>query len=358
MKKHLLVCILILVVWDMKAQISINVSSPPPLNLRARDIYNATVINSGNIVNVYFKAILTNTSTGKIVLEGKSNIINLNKGSIILNEGLLQPTYNFYSESFRASGLAPYGNYEICITVISINNNEVIGEGCIAVEVTPMSPPLLINPENESEINEQYPLLTWLAPTPLKALGSVLYDIKIVEIFPNQTPYDAIQRNYGVLELRGIKNTFLQYPVTAMKLDSSKKYAWRVIAKTNDGNILGETEVWVFRLSNENLTETTDNKADVYILLNQNQNSQSLYVFRNKQLALRFQDIINSGVLNIRITSATTARQCVNDVNIDGGRDLSLVVNLDTCDLKKNQTYIIEILINNKLMYEFTALYK
>ncbi len=226
----------------------ISISPPPPINLRSSALFNATLINSGSDIRLYFKGSIINTVNGKKILGGQSIPLDFAKGTHLLNEAKLQPVYSFYDESFRETGFAPYGNYEICLQAYIVSNNEEVGSGCTNVEVTPTTPPLLISPENGSIISEQYPLLTWLAPTPVQRYGSILYDLKLAEIMQNQTAYDAIQRNFAILDMKDLKSTFLQYPVTAIKLDTSKQYVWKVLAKTANGNLIGETEVWTFKM--------------------------------------------------------------------------------------------------------------
>lgn len=341
-----------------EAQLVLSLMQPSPLQLRASDMVHATLVNSGGATKLYFTGSVVNTQNGKKILDCKSSAQDINPGVSTLNETFLQPVYTYFSESFRESGVAPYGNYEICLRAYSAIDNEERGEGCITVEVTPMSPPLLITPENQSTIYEQYPLLTWLAPTPVKNPGSVLYDLKLVELLPNQTAYDAIQRNYGLLELKGLKTTYQQYPMTATKLETGKKYAWFIKARSTDGNLIGETEVWVFELD-ANEKEALPKKEETYIIIQSLIPAGNINVIHGKKMYLRIKDNLESGKLEVKckeVGNDKMSKECSKLFIVNGGGNISLEVDMNECTLKKSTTYEAILLINgrefNKVLFK------
>jgi hypothetical protein len=85
--------------------------------------------------------------------------------------------------------------------------------------------------------------------------GQILYALKLVQVMPNQSPYDAVQRNPAILSEQGLEYTQLQYPVTSIPLQAGATYAWRVSAQTLNGENAGQTEVWSFRMAADDTTD-------------------------------------------------------------------------------------------------------
>lgn len=335
--------------FNARAQLVITIKQPSPLQLRATDVVNATLLNSGNLVKLYFTGSIVNTINGKKILDLKTNPLDFPSGITNLNAILLQPTFRYFSESFQISGIAPYGNYEICLQAFSATDNEERGEGCVSVEVTPMSPPLLLTPENNSTISEQFPILSWLAPTPVKSAGSVLYDLKLVELFPNQTPYDAIQRNYAQLELTGLTKTFVQYPVTATRLDSSKKYAWFVKARGSDGSLIGETEVWSFGYSIASGAEEQNNqRTHHYVRLRKEMGTN--YTLFYEDLRFVYHEQYDSSYLKAKIVRVED-NSLADEITLGGTKrgDNPFSIPIDKIKgLKINQLYRLEVISSRK----------
>lgn len=107
-------------------------------------------------------------------------------------------------------------------------------------------PPQLSYPANESTIDIQYPVLIWLPPRPLYGM-MVTYNLRLVEIQKGQTLAEALLQNPPLLNLSGLNNTFLNYPVDATPLRPNGYYAWQVAANYG-GQSLGITDIWSFTL--------------------------------------------------------------------------------------------------------------
>jgi hypothetical protein len=260
------------------AQVSIIMYPLPQQQLKPADMFRADVLNAGTASQVYF--IGTITQKGQKVVSAKSQVITLNTGSTQLNETMLAPAYSFFSSAVEQTGSLPYGNYTICLKAYLLNGIEETAIACEDIELMPLSPPLLLNPENESSIIEEYPLLVWLPPMPV-GKEKVVYDLKLVEIMPNQTAYDAIQRNFALLEQKNISGTSLQYPANAMKLDVGKKYAWKVNAYTADRKLIGETEVWWFTKDEVDVTLKDIVVNENYIIPENTANSGVVFIGRS-----------------------------------------------------------------------------
>ncbi len=234
------------------AQVSIFLSNPSALQVKPADMFRATATNTSGLTHkFYFIGTISKAGSLEKIVEARTQVIELGVGAIQLNEFLLQPVYRYFSSAVQQTGYLPYGNYEICLKAYQADDNEEKGAACTDQEVTPLSPPLLISPENGSTVPTPLPLLVWLGPMPVNSSMPVHYDLKLVEVTQNQTPYDAIRRNFALVEQKGIHQTIFQYPANAMTLEASKVYAWQIAARSADNTLIGETEVWTFTLAKE-----------------------------------------------------------------------------------------------------------
>jgi hypothetical protein len=127
------------------------------------------------------------------------------------------------------------------------DGSERISEECETLTIEPVSPPQLILPLDEEQVDYTRPFFAWIPPSPYNTLNSLLYDWTLVEVLPTQSAADALQQNVPVLSRQNLSFTGLQYPLSSPELDTSKQYAWRITAKSNLSPI-GNSEVWRFRV--------------------------------------------------------------------------------------------------------------
>lgn len=281
--------IAILLTLRCLGQISIMIVKPQKFQVKVSDIFNAEIINNGNqAINLYLVGYVLNLKTGLKIAEGKTGVREFKTGLNHVNEALLEPVYSYHSDIVGQTGFLPFGNYELCIKAYTYQSNEEIGIDCIDEEVTPLSPPLLLSPENGSVISTPDPLLVWIPPAPVNITVKILYELRLSELQDNQTPYDAISRNYSVFEQNDIKNTFQQYPSNALPIEVGKTYAWKIIAKTSSGIFIGETEIWTFKYEQQ-----TSNKNNNFLnpigVASKNPNTGYLLV-TNDTLNFTFED--------------------------------------------------------------------
>ncbi|MCX6150579.1 MAG: hypothetical protein NTX22_08665 [Ignavibacteriales bacterium] len=240
------------------AQVSVKLQQPPPNQLSVTDIWKLTLINSGkNSIQITLNGTLEEAGDG-IIVEGNSKPISLPPGmKRITYDDIKTGNVNFKSgkwrEAFTRTGNAPSGDYTICIRVKS-ESGEEIGSDCINQKVEISSPPTLISPvDGESIPAEKPPTFTWLPPMPAPS-GQMTYKLKIVETIGNQSPETAIQRNSAWFEKSEIRTTMFQYPVSARKFETEKKYAWQIFAAQNNSSITSsEIRRFDFQSGNNNL---------------------------------------------------------------------------------------------------------
>jgi len=119
-----------------------------------------------------------------------------------------------------------------------------------------MLPPQLSYPDNESVIDIQYPVLIWIPPVPINGL-MVTYNLRLVEILKGQSPAEALLQNPALINLSGLSNTFLSYPMNATPLQADEHYAWQVAA-SYAGQSLGTTDIWSFSVKNNTAKKDED----------------------------------------------------------------------------------------------------
>lgn len=255
MRKILFITVLLALGWSAHAQVVLNLQLPP-LGLTIKpQLWNLSLVNtSGQDMQVRIEMVMTDVNTNQRVLTGTSRLMLLPRGIKQIQLTDVMPiTYNPGSPGYAVDpspeGFLPIGLFNICYTVISINNDAVdrLSEECETIEIEPISPPQLMMPLDEEQVDITRPFFAWIPPSPFNTLNSLLYDWVLVEVQSTQSPADAIQQNVPVLSRQNISFTNFQYPLASPELDSSKLYAWRITAKNNMTPV-ANSEVWSFRV--------------------------------------------------------------------------------------------------------------
>ena len=230
--------------------VTVILSQPPPNQLRVSDLWRVQLFNnSDESIEVFLHGTATRIGEGQIV-DAESRVFTLPPGRLAIRGSQLEPikvneSNPRYRDIVTRTGTVPSGEYEICVFVRDASTGEELGSDCITQIVERLSPPILINPTDESEVQEALPIFTWTPPVPTPRGGRILYTLRIAEVLGRQTPYDALQSNPAFFEKSGIRTTTLQYPSSARSMQTNKRYAWRVTAFSGTVS-LGESEVWEF----------------------------------------------------------------------------------------------------------------
>lgn len=103
-------------------------------------------------------------------------------------------------------------------------------------------------------------VFSWLPPTPVPNNVQINYRIKIVELYGNQSPYDAMQSNPLFFSASGIFTTSFQYPLAAREFNPERVYAWQVEAYAN-GFLLSSSEINSFSFLPDFDTKRTINDS-------------------------------------------------------------------------------------------------
>src|SRR6186713_2365579 len=218
-KLNILVCITIFCT-SAYSQVSISLTNNLSFYFKPSDVLYLSVVNTQQVsTEAYLEGRILNAKAD-IQVRFKSAVFTLKPGVNMITPASFRVDYEFNSNAqlmnLKSSSVLPVGKYLISISLIDKPGIEQLALYDFEQEITPISPPFLINPANNSEIEYLYPLLVWSPSLPIVPGFPVTYDLKLVEVLQNQTPGDAIQKNFAVYEQKSIRPTSLQYPANAV----------------------------------------------------------------------------------------------------------------------------------------------
>jgi hypothetical protein len=248
-----------------QAQVSIQLIPPASSQPMMNDLFKFELINTGQERQVQIEATLT-LSNSSLVYSAKYRVTGIRSGANMFSYSNLQLASESYGSvsqatTLKTSGLVAFGNYVICITVSDPSTTDVLSNNCVEQQFGPNSPPVLLSPDDNAEVETTTPLLSWLPPSPIQPNENVTYELKLAEIMAGQSPADALNRNPLLLDKSNISMNSFQYPVNAAPLAFDKQYAWQIIAR-NDNYNLGATEIWRFKIREENKQKKDSDEAD------------------------------------------------------------------------------------------------
>ncbi len=224
------------------------VKNLPTSMVYLRQLIQLQLTNGGGSRQLVIKMTLSQEWSGRSesIYTAEYLAIRVQSGAQFLHLGQIEPTTKSFggsniAQALRTTGRLDYGNYSLCVII----RDEEAGvlEDCMLFQVMALTPPILIQPSDQSEILTTFPLLTWLPPTP--TVPGIKYSLRLTSMDAKQSAIDALNRNQIIYSADNLLQNIHVYPATAPPLDTSKKYAWQVEA-FKDGISLGITEVWEF----------------------------------------------------------------------------------------------------------------
>lgn len=336
---------LIFPVLGANAQISISVQEPPAGIVQKSQLWNLSLINSGNTpFNVVIGITLIDVNENQPMLTAFSRSITLAKGVKIIKAGDVSPIdYSYVSASFNRlmDAFIPVGNYTACYTVYATEKGSEIPltENCINLDVQPLSPPQLALPSDSASLQNSYPQFSWLPPAPLTLFTDLNYELLVTEVREDQTPGAAIQENIPVYNARRLSTVVTNYPSSWKSLDTGKVYAWRIIAK-NGESFAAQSEVWTFRITKER-QEKLAPAGNAYLELKGNNPSVSVGIIPDNILGVKYYSYDKAHEAGIRFLNSRG--EIVKEIKkkIEYGNNF-LVFRLDN-SFNKETIYFIEL---------------
>jgi hypothetical protein len=339
-------------------QVSINPQLPPiGLTLKSQ-LWNLSLVNTSGIgLNIQIQLIATDVSTNQTVFTAITRTFYLPPSAKqITGSDVLPITYAGLNPSYpmdgNPNGFLPIGVFNFCYSVLgeSGHYNRSLDEACDQSQVEPLSPPMLISPSDSEQVDNSRPMFIWIPPVPGNLFSNLSYDYHLVEVEPTQSAADAIQQNIPVLYQPNIRSTNLQYPLSAPALDSTKLYAWQVVAKNNSSPV-GTSEAWAFRLKKDTVVEIIKGPKPSFYTRLSRENGNAFTVC-NGVLHVAYLQETNSKAVHIDILDITSSRQ--NKVVMDsteypvGFGDNLLNIDLrDITDIRNKHVYLMDLLNAN-----------
>ena len=267
MKSKLLLCLLISLPFLSVAQITLTAQLPNNGILLKDQLWNLVIVNNSNDIAVLkLQLDLRDISIGQ-------SVINANTGNIIIGKGLksvtindIQPIlYNYISSEFSGNYL-PCGAYLVTYHLIAETSK---GDVPVAVEVvrvniSPLSPPLLVNPADQSSIETVYPQFNWVPPTPMQMFNPLEYELLVVAVEEGQSAKEALEFNKPAYSNINLLNTSEKMPTSYEQLKQGQTYAWQVIARSGN-SCAAQTEVWTFTIGKDSIKKIIESAPFVKI---------------------------------------------------------------------------------------------
>lgn len=293
-KKILIYVILLFLTLNVRAQFEVNLIEPVSNQLNLADMFNAILTNeTGSEQQVYLEGILK-TRKGEVVVSGKSAIFPLGAGVTNINPVNLNLDYIFYKKDIQTGADIPFGDYVICCNLKSKGQTF---NNCIEFKVEPLTPPTLIYPENNSVLDDALPNFLWQPPMPMNSNQNVQYSIKLVKLNSNQVCQQAISSNNSIFQETNILSTNLNYPLSALQLDTGLTYCWQIVGRTKEYNI-GNSEVWSFKIGDSRNLEKL-NRPSIVVL--KRDLDAAVYNTQNGKLYFMFEESYISSTLEYKL---------------------------------------------------------
>lgn len=261
-KLFYLTLLLVIPALAFTQQIQITIIPGSEYTMARRDEWKVVVYNTGNQpIDVFFRGLATEAQKGK-VYEALSQVRQIAPGTSTFNTQYyvgLDPFKTIYEDAdlreyaIRTNGL-PAGDYEICITAYAAADSSELGTNCYSFSADYFTPPILISPENNDTVREDYPFFTWLPPVPNNG-QAFTYTLSLYELQNIQSVISSVQNNPAYYERKGITMPVVQYSINARNLRPGKRYAWKVSAEVGNQTV-ATSEVWSFVFMKDQFTLT------------------------------------------------------------------------------------------------------
>lgn len=146
----------------------------------------------------------------------------------------------------RSAGRLYRGDYLVCHEFVSEADGRVVKRQCHEKQAALDINFSLIYPLDESVVQDVRPQLAWenVASYGL-SVGGISYDIRLVELHGGQSAAAALDVNPTLLHQRGHATSSLLFPAALPPLQRGHRYAWTVIVRQNNDEIL-TSEPWTF----------------------------------------------------------------------------------------------------------------
>lgn len=301
-----------------QGQVYIQTALPTAGLIQKNQLWNLVLVNGVNTpMEGKLTLVLRDRQTGLEMMSAVTGRFSLPKGSLSLNVNNLNPIqYNYmgFTPGNLFNGLLPSGAYTACyvFSQYASDKEAPLAEECVAFDVEPLSPPMLIFPADSSELEVNPSQFSWTPPTPAGMMNQLRYDILIAEIKPGQKAAEALQDNMSFYNSAGLVSNLLPYSGAMPAFEKDKWYSWQIVAR-DEKNYAGKSEVWVFKVKKEQTPEKTINNTP----------------YLKMTTGAPGQGVAPNGILKLSFFNRTTDTQLrikVEDLTAGGGTPAEFVV--------------------------------
>lgn len=206
------------------------------------NIFNATITNNeATSIIIDIKAEITRNN--KILGNGTSTNIKLDAFEVknLDNIEFLESgdwNYNSkFTDGIAKTGKLPEGEYEICLSYT--DKNFVVTKGCASFEIVIPDIPDLIDPIDDTNVEEMFPRFEW-TPSFVPTEMGIEYRIIVCPV------EDGENFNYSITKVpiwdeQTIDNSII-YPTTSPPLDNGRTYVWQIQLLDKNSMPTGENE--------------------------------------------------------------------------------------------------------------------
>ncbi len=269
------------------AQVTVNVQLPPAGMIQKDQLWNLVLVNNNASTDVIVALDIQDAVSGQPVLSARSRSFMLGKGLKVINIQDVQPVQYNHMAAELSGGYLPLGSYIACYRVVRNDKGpEPLGDECVRINVSPLSPPILNTPADHSELPGGYPQFSWLPPSPMDMFSNLWYELLVAEVLPGQSATEAVLYNVPVYAGHNLPSPYENYPASFSKLKPGQQYAWQVTAR-NGLNYAAQTEVWTFFIkSSDSLKESKISGS--YLILKKGEEAGGTSYISTDILAVRY----------------------------------------------------------------------
>ncbi len=313
MRNYFLTSALSLLCILSSAQITIN-PQLPPIGLTVKSqLWNLSLINNTGIgQTIQIQLNVTDVSTNQTVFTALTRPFFVPPAAKQVSGSDVMPiSYTSNNPAYpvdgNPNGFLPIGVFNFCYSVVSagMHAGKSLDEACDQVQVEPLSPPMLVSPADSEHVDNSRPMFIWIPPAPNSLFSNLSYDFHLAEVNPTQSAADAIQQNIPLLYQPNVRSTNLQYPLSAPALDSTKLYAWQIVAKNNSSPV-GTSEAWAFRLKKDTVSGKVKILSAYYAKVSREQPVS--FITCSGILRYAYQEESNTNTIAIEIFDITKSR--------------------------------------------------
>lgn len=338
------------------AQVTMTIQVPPSGVLLKKQLWNLALVYTGSTpLGVKISLTISSASGDQQLITAVTPLFTLNRGAKQIQAADVAPIqYQYLSPSVTdrdPDGFLPVGSYQACYTVqVGDEVGTPLAEDCLSFEVAPLSPPELNTPADEDTLITTLPQFTWVPPSPVNLFSNLAYRFNLVEVQPGQTANDALEQNIPVYSYQNCTDIFINYPSSAMALDTGRQYAWQVTAE-NNMQPAAQSEVWTFRV--KGFGPPANTFAGNYIILKNNAEKAGVYDADGGTVGIKYYSFDKPRQALVRFFGAGQKLVAEMPANLVYG-DNYIIYNMGS-GFQKGQLYFIELadLHNNKYTAAF-----